>query len=196
MFNVQLLNRVGWDGAIRAPDPNELGWKDTVRTNPLEDIIVALRPIIPVVPFKMPNSVRMLDVTRPAGSSMGFWGQDPLGNPVNILNQLVNYGWEYVWHCHLLGHEENDMMRPMIIAVPPEAPSGLAVSYPGGTFRLNLTWNDNSLNATGFTVQRASDPAFTVDLTTFDVSKVAGIPPGIYRYHGSYRDPVLLQGAG
>src|SRR6185436_18432365 len=31
LFNVQLLNRVGWDGAIRAPDANELGWKDTLR---------------------------------------------------------------------------------------------------------------------------------------------------------------------
>ena len=37
LFNVQLINRVGWDGAIRPPDPNELGWKETVRMNPLED---------------------------------------------------------------------------------------------------------------------------------------------------------------
>ena len=43
LFNVQVINRVGWDGAIRPPDPNELGWKETVRMNPLEDIIVALR---------------------------------------------------------------------------------------------------------------------------------------------------------
>ncbi len=44
LFNVQVINRVGWDGAIRPPDPNELGWKETVRMNPLEDAIVALRP--------------------------------------------------------------------------------------------------------------------------------------------------------
>ena len=47
LFNVQVINRVGWDGAIRPPDPNELGWKDTVRMNPLEDVIVALRPMVP-----------------------------------------------------------------------------------------------------------------------------------------------------
>ena len=41
LFEVQLLNRVGWDGFIRLPDPNELGWKDTVRISPLEDTIVA-----------------------------------------------------------------------------------------------------------------------------------------------------------
>ncbi len=31
LFDVQVLNRVGWDGFIRLPDDNELGWKDTVR---------------------------------------------------------------------------------------------------------------------------------------------------------------------
>ncbi len=30
LFNVQVINRVGWDGAVRPPDPNELGWKETV----------------------------------------------------------------------------------------------------------------------------------------------------------------------
>ncbi len=44
LFDVQLINRVGWDGAIRQPDDNEVGWKDVVRMNPLEDVIVALRP--------------------------------------------------------------------------------------------------------------------------------------------------------
>ena len=27
MFNVQLINRVGWDVMVKPPDPNELGWK-------------------------------------------------------------------------------------------------------------------------------------------------------------------------
>jgi hypothetical protein len=88
---------------------------------------------------------------------------------------LVNFGWEYVWHCHLLGHEENDMMRPMIIAVPPEAPSGLVATGLTGPFGIRLDWNDNSLNATGFTVQRATDPDFTLNLTSFDIVKASGI---------------------
>jgi spore coat protein A len=24
-------------------------------------------------------------------------------------------GKEYVWHCHILEHEEHDMMRPLIV---------------------------------------------------------------------------------
>ena len=61
LFDVQLLNRVGWDGIIRKPDANELGWKDTVRISPLEDTIVALRPIVPKLPFGLPNSIRLLE---------------------------------------------------------------------------------------------------------------------------------------
>jgi Multicopper oxidase len=67
MFDVQVINRVGWDGAIRPPDPNELGWKETVRMNPLEDIIVALRPEIPKLPWELPSSIRELDVTAKDG---------------------------------------------------------------------------------------------------------------------------------
>jgi spore coat protein A len=24
-------------------------------------------------------------------------------------------GHEYVWHCHILEHEEHDMMRPLVV---------------------------------------------------------------------------------
>jgi FtsP/CotA-like multicopper oxidase with cupredoxin domain len=166
LFNVQILNRVGWDGAIKPPNDNEIGWKDTVQMNPLEDMIVALRPIIPTNhPFKIPNSVRLLDPTQPQGGIMNFTNIDPNGNPVTVTNQLTNFGWEYVDHCHLLGHEENDMMRPMCCAVPPEAPTGLGSS--GGAGNVQLSWTNNSLNQTGVIVQRATNSTFTAGLATF-----------------------------
>ena len=49
-------------------------------------------------------------------------------NPANTPNAVINFGWEYVWHCHILGHEENDMMRPIVFKVPPEAPSNLVAT--------------------------------------------------------------------
>ena len=58
LFDVQVINRVGWDGVIKPPDVNEMGWKDTVRMNPLEDIIVAVRPMKQTLPWDLPNSVR------------------------------------------------------------------------------------------------------------------------------------------
>jgi hypothetical protein len=145
---VQVINRVDWAGVVKGPDPDELGWKETVRMNPLEDIIVAVQAKAPVLPAAwdtlpvgcgvapnppcgIPDSVRPKDVTQPLGSMMAFtqpWpyvADDPTKqpsefqtaavNPANTMNEMTNFGWEYVWHCHLLGHEENDMMRPLVL---------------------------------------------------------------------------------
>jgi FtsP/CotA-like multicopper oxidase with cupredoxin domain len=114
LVNVQVINRVGWDGAIRETDPNELGWKDTVRMNPLEDIIVAMRAKVPTYPFAVPESIRPLNPAKLVGSS--FASFDPLtGKPITVTNTVTNFGYEYTWHCHILGHEENDMMRPLVL---------------------------------------------------------------------------------
>jgi spore coat protein A len=106
LVNVQILSRqrfsdtsprrghavpFRWDSLIYlrnpiAPDENELGWKETVRMNPGEVTRVLIQFDLPVMPFKVPLSTRT--------------GVD---------------GHEYVWHCHILEHEEHDMMRPLII---------------------------------------------------------------------------------
>jgi len=169
LYDVQLLNRVTWDNIIIPPDATELGWKDTLRVSPLEDTIVALRPIIPTLPFEVPNSIRPLHPMMPLGSTMGFNPVDADGNPTApIVNQLVNFGEEYMWHCHILSHEEMDMMRPVSVALPPNAPNGLAwtTSGNGGNTTLTLTWNDNSINETEFVVQRMSGTGAWVDLAT------------------------------
>jgi len=140
LFDVQVVNRVGWDGFIRLPDSNELGWKDTVRISPLEDTIVALRPHIPKVPFALPQSVRPLNPQAPIGSMMDFSQTDPLNaGPMTppTVNEMFNFGYEYVWHCHILSHEENDMMRSVVVAVRPQADflglgsTNIAVFRPG-----------------------------------------------------------------
>ncbi|DAC72618.1 MAG TPA: hypothetical protein DSN98_04350 [Thermoplasmata archaeon] len=168
LFNVQLINRVGWDNMILPPDPNELGWKETVRVNPLEQTIVALRPIAPTLPFDIPNSIRLIDPTMPEGVTLagppgGF--SDPSAEPVTVTNHKVNFGWEYVWHCHILGHEEMDMMHGVGFAVAPKAPTNLTsiVSINGGNESIQLNWHDNSLSETNFTVQRAGDATFTTN---------------------------------
>jgi FtsP/CotA-like multicopper oxidase with cupredoxin domain len=164
-YDVQLINRVAWDNLVIPPDPNELGWKETVRVNPLEDTYVAMRPVVPTLPFDVPNSVRMIDPTKPVGDPLGAppptlkWF-DPAGNmtagpagPGVLTNELVNFGWEYVLHCHILSHEEMDMMHAMPIAVKPPAPSDLVVT-PG-----QLSWTDNSINETSFEIEWADNPA-------------------------------------
>jgi len=170
LFNVQIINRVGWDGAIRPPDPNELGWKETVIMNPLEDCIVAMRPVSPSLPFKIGDSVRPNDPTAPLGSTTA--GFDPVtGNPITVTNDMVNFGWEYIWHCHLLGHEENDMMRPIVFNVAPAVPTTLSATPAAGPM-VTLAWTNqwNLPKSTNTYIQRATNSAFTSNVVTMSIS--------------------------
>ena len=153
LYDVQLINRVTWDNIIIPPDPNELGWKDTIRVSPLEDTYVAVRPILPTIPWGVPDSKRPLNPMMPlhakgsvagqvgsAGTEAGFNNTDVNGNPINpISNEIVNFNWEYVWHCHILSHEEMDMMRPQSVKAPKALPEASVLS--AGAYGA-LSWND------------------------------------------------------
>jgi len=182
LFDVQLINRVGWDGFIRTPDDNELGWKDTVRISPLEDTIVALRPLAPKLPFGLPDSVRPLNPAIPLHSGMGFSSINPLTGqlyPTPVTNEMTNFGWEYVWHCHILSHEEMDMMRPISLDVArslPTTPALAAVGIPGSP--IALTWTDatapddpatwgNPSNEVGFRIDRTTVDAAGAELAPY-----------------------------
>lgn len=167
LFNVQVINRIGWDGMVKPPDANELGWKETVRMNPLEDIVFALQPVKPTLPWPIPDSIRSNDTTMPTGMpDPGISGLDPASGNATItnVNQTVNFGWEYVWHCHILGHEENDMMRPIIFQAAPGDPANLAATVDG-LGNSTLTWTDGAASETAFEVQRADDANFMVNVT-------------------------------
>jgi spore coat protein A, manganese oxidase len=70
-FSLSQYTRTGtirYVGPATAPEPTEMGWKDTVRVN-------------------------AQTVTR-------------------IIVPFEGYAGRYVWHCHNLEHEDNEMMRP------------------------------------------------------------------------------------
>ncbi|SFJ74522.1 MULTISPECIES: multicopper oxidase family protein [unclassified Bacillus (in: firmicutes)] len=85
LVNFQILNRAVFTGDPTGfnlkvgppipPDPNERGWKDTVRANPGE-------------------------VTR-------------------IIARFGPFTGTYPWHCHILEHEDYDMMRPYEVLANP-----------------------------------------------------------------------------
>ncbi len=165
--DVQVVNRVGWDGAIRTPDATEIGWKETVKMSPLEDIIVAVRPRVPVtntgnsgtgVNFGVPTSNRLLDPTIPYGSTLGFTQIDPnTGNPATVRNVMYNFYDEYVWHCHILGHEENDFMRSYVFnrqAAVPDAPVNVTATSNGAGTEVTVTFNDVADTEYQYVVER------------------------------------------
>ncbi|MEX8503099.1 MAG: hypothetical protein AB3X41_08670 [Leptothrix ochracea] len=205
LMNVQVVNRVGWDGFITPPDPKEIGWNETVIMNPLEDIIVALKPKRTAVGggFGFPQSVRLMDPTQPEGSPFGFTQISiTSGLPTQVVNAVMNFGWEYTWHCHILGHEENDFMRALVFNIheaPPVAPSGLKVNtatgvmpafVPGqGYAGVPLAWTDNSATEYQQILQRAEGATSTTfttiatlpaNQTSYVDTKVDG--PVTYRY--------------
>ena len=164
LYNVQVLNRITWDNIVIPPEPTELGWKETVRISPLEDTIVAMRPIVPTLPFAVPDSQRLLNPGMPERAvgalngnahEAGFNNVDYAGIPTApIANEVTNFDWEYVFHCHILSHEEMDMMRPVTVNVnwaTPPAPTGL--TFTRGSVILN--WTDTT-------------PVTYTDLSTWD----------------------------
>ena len=196
-YDVQVLNRVAWDNNIMPPDANELGWKDTVRISPLQDTIIALRPVIPKVPFDIPNSVRLLNPTLPDGAWIANTTADeaaglpikafaPNGDPIDVVNHYVNFGAEYTYHCHILSHEEMDMMRPVSIALPPVKPGGLAFDPLTGV----LTWTDNSVSETAFTVQKLIGGTWT----TVDTVERPLLDPNTTGDQLTYADPTFVTG--
>jgi len=215
LYDVQLLNRVGWDGIIRKPHPTELGWKDTVRVSPLEDTIVAMRPIIPHIPPEwggLPNSIRLLDPSMPEGmflegantaqreaAGLPLFAFNPDGEPVDIVNHFVNFGWEYVYHCHILSHEEMDMMHAQVVGVAPAAPTDVTWTRVGNgnNRRYDVRWTDNSKNETAFVVERrvagstgAWTTIATVPSTTLGVVPYVPTDTGPGTGPRSYTDPI------
>ena len=71
------------------PRAQEAAWKDTILMHPGE----VTRILVKFAPQDAPAT--------PGTNGFGF---DPATDP------------GYVWHCHILEHEENDMMRPLIIS--------------------------------------------------------------------------------
>jgi hypothetical protein len=175
LFNVQLINRVDWAGVVKPPEDNELGWKETVRMNPLEDCIVALRVRAPKQEFGIPDSIRRLDPTM-TPDFVGFKNVDPNGNPITVTNDFFNFGWEYMWHCHILSHEEMDMMRPIKFNVARSLPAAPVLTVLGPSVAI-LTWTDgtpagvagtmgNPANEIGFRIERAENGGAFAPLAT------------------------------
>ena len=77
----------------RAPLPYEMGWKDTVITYPGEVTRIVVR--------WAPQDSPVTGVGAPAPGV----NQYPF-DPTALIN-----GVGYVWHCHILDHEDNEMMR-------------------------------------------------------------------------------------
>ena len=79
-------------GRLEPPAPYETGWKDTVRCPR--------------------GQVTSIVVRWPTAGELGFDPDAPFVTPAGETEQ------GYVWHCHLLDHEDHEMMLPLRVVAP------------------------------------------------------------------------------
>lgn len=93
-------------GKSRVANLNEQGWKDTFIAYPGEVTTFAIR----FAPTDIP-------ATTPATSAL--FAFDP------------SLGPGYVWHCHIIDHEDNEMMRPYKVIAQPRVAAAAALKNAG-----------------------------------------------------------------
>ncbi len=81
-------------GPVKPALPNEMGWKDTYIVYPGEVTTFAVR----FAPTDLPLTTPQADLR---------FAFDPSAGP------------GYVWHCHIIDHEDNEMMRPYTVVRNP-----------------------------------------------------------------------------
>jgi spore coat protein A, manganese oxidase len=85
-FAYSMHNNLRYTGPVVPPEPNEMGWKDTVRADP--------------------------------------------GMVTRIIAKFEGCSGRYVWHCHNLDHEDNEMMRPYEVLAKEPANASQALAQP------------------------------------------------------------------
>jgi spore coat protein A len=103
LVNVQVINRQRFDlsafpgsinftGSVIPPDENELGWKETV----------------PMYPGTVTRVIMKFDLSQAQIVTRK-------GKVIKTPPSPRTGGNEYVWHCHILEHEEHDMMHALVV---------------------------------------------------------------------------------
>jgi spore coat protein A len=102
LVNVQVINRqrfdlnappgTGFTGPVIPPDDNELGWKETV----------------PMYPGTVTRVIMKFDLSQAQIVTKK-------GKIIPTPPSPRTGGNEYVWHCHILEHEEHDMMHSLVV---------------------------------------------------------------------------------
>jgi spore coat protein A len=115
LVNVQVVNRQKFSGPATNPtftgpiipaDQNEIGWKETVQMYPGTVTRCLMK-------FDLPSIVDRYG--RPINTKGIPNVQLPIKNGQPPTSPRLRGCHEYVWHCHILEHEEHDMMHALCV---------------------------------------------------------------------------------
>jgi spore coat protein A len=96
----------------RLPLPYEMGWKDTVIAYPGEVTRIAVRWAPTDVPVATPATCSSAPGTAGC-AGVNSYPFDPSALAGNPDDPTPGVG--YVWHCHIIDHEDNEMMRNYVV---------------------------------------------------------------------------------
>jgi spore coat protein A, manganese oxidase len=92
-------------GVVMPPDANEAGWKDTVMAPP-------------------GMVTRFVIRWGPTDAAVGTPDLKYSFVPNGPTQGVAGGMYDYVWHCHIVDHEDNEMMRPDVVYAPPVVNAG------------------------------------------------------------------------
>jgi hypothetical protein len=125
-------------GLPMAANANERGWKDVIRVNPGEVATYMVRYAPTSLPVWWPKFFARYDF-------------DPSEGP------------GYVWHCHIVEHEDNDMMRPL--NVQPNPSRMLYKESPPVADNSAVSENAANTSGDGFSLGQNYPNPFTAETT-------------------------------
>lgn len=64
-----------------------------------------------------PENIRLLGRPVPPSADESGWKDTYISFPGEVLRVIAKFdlAGQYVWHCHILSHEDNEMMRPYLV---------------------------------------------------------------------------------
>ena len=111
--------------------PNALEWKDAITENPavgatevweMHNFTADAHPIhVHEVQFQVVNRQPFEGAARPPESWETGFKDTVIAYPGEITRIKARFGvgGRFVWHCHIVEHEDNEMMRPYFIGPMP-----------------------------------------------------------------------------
>ena len=162
-------------GSPRAVDANENGWKDTFRMRP---------GVVTRVLVRMAPQDASAMVGGPVTVGMNLFPFDPSA-AMDVPDDGFGYpgGPGYVWHCHILDHEDNEMMHRMLFTGSTAVPVAAAASVSStGSPSAELAGVHPNPAMGQARIVFALERAQEVELTVYDVTgrRVATLARGRY----------------
>ncbi|WP_246056084.1 multicopper oxidase family protein [Alteribacter natronophilus] len=132
--DLMLLNKLTWDDPVT--ELPVLGTSEiwffinlTGHTHPIHlhlvDFQITGRRAIDTEWFKEKGELKYTGPTQPADREEEGWKDTVRANPGEVTGvkaRFVPFSGLFVWHCHILEHEDYEMMRPFIVIRPEENP--------------------------------------------------------------------------